>query len=235
MPMIGGTTRTYLALLTGLLTVWVGVSSQAQQAIAEPRCRPDEIDMGDYCASTQPPTTQEESDARRVTPFRSSSMMPGRTVTTDSGNTAQMPTGVPETPAQEPAERAAAPAVAGPGPRPAAADPVTPATSPVPAVEKAAGTGTHSGMGVQFGVYSSRTTARRVAQPLADAGLPVHLARLERAGRVLWACIHGPFPDTPSAQAAAGRLAIDHGIEDTYIKPLDNLELTELNHDAIEE
>jgi cell division septation protein DedD len=51
----------------------------AQTRLNQGECRPDEMDMGDYCASLQPEMTGEEQDKRRVTGFRRSSMMPGRT------------------------------------------------------------------------------------------------------------------------------------------------------------
>jgi hypothetical protein len=236
--MTGGARQVHMLLMGGLLLGLAGIPLQAQQTAAESRCRPDEIDMGDYCASMQPPTTQEESDARRVTPFRSRSMMPGRTGATDHQPGAQQPIYQPGAQAGATAGQASAASTTAPDPQ-RAVPATTAETTPV-TVSPAAGSATvmadtRAGVGVQFGVFSSRAAALKVAQPLADAGLPVRLARLARAGRVLWACIYGPFPDMPTARAAARKLTIDHGVEDTYIKALDDLELTELNHVATEE
>ena len=57
-------------LITGLLV--------AQTKPKQGECLPDEMDMGDYCASLPPAMTGEEKELRRVTRFRGSSMMPGR-------------------------------------------------------------------------------------------------------------------------------------------------------------
>ena len=191
-----------------LLVVLLGtaVVTFAQEEKETSHCRPDEFDMGDYCASLPPPGTNDEAAVRRVTPFRGRSMMPGRTKT---------PT------VRRQAGRAA----------PRRAGPVTPQaepTSPIPAHQA------NSGFVVQLGVFSEKPSALAYAETLRKDGLAISVARVTRGNRVLWACIHGPFPDGESAATAAGRLRIDHHISDTYIKPLDDLELTELSHDTTE-
>ncbi len=235
------TTGSLVAIIVACLSGAPDVSAQPDDM--GPRCRHDEIDMGDYCASLKPPDTEEEASTRRVTPFRSRSMMPG--LVAEEG----------ETPPSRPEPANSASQVVGPAASPVVAPQESPASqavrtpaSPVPArqvppepelpvrapVEEPAAIPA-GGFGVQFGVFSSRESARRIAQPLADAGLDVGLAKMERSGRLLWACIHGPFADRPAAEAAADRLAIDHSIPDTYIKTLDDLELTGLSHATTQE
>ncbi len=57
-------------------------------------CQPDEVDIGDYCASLPPAVTETEKKKRRVTRFRGKSMMPGRV--------GAKPATVPAPPAKEP-------------------------------------------------------------------------------------------------------------------------------------
>lgn len=59
-----------LPLLCGLAT-----GSSAQEP--EITCEPDEIDMGDYCAKRPPEAAVLRPGAKRATPFRVKSMMPG--------------------------------------------------------------------------------------------------------------------------------------------------------------
>ena len=246
--MTGNARQVRLAVQAVLVLGFAGTPGEARQAGVEPGCRPDEIDMGDYCASLQPPSSEEESENRRVTPFRYRSMMPGHVGTQGVGSrqpqallppaAQQEPDIEPVTensgprPGKQPADEPFATAKAAPPLPEAAADPGH-AANPAPAGQPASPPEPVT-LGVQFGVFSSRARALGVAMPLAEAGLPVGLARMQSGDRVLWACIHGPFRDEGSAQAAARRLTIDHGVEDTYIKPLDGLELTELSHDTTE-
>ena len=178
-------------------------------------CRVDELDMGDACVRIEPARPDRDPSLRRITRFPSRSLMPGH-VGENTGAPGQSPGSSPP-------------------PAPAAAPP-QPGTVAEPVTAASVSSGHISpGYGVQFGVFSDQSTARDVARPLADRGLAVGLAPLQRGGRTLWACIHGPFPDEASARSAAERLRIDHRLADTYIKPLDNLELTGLSNDATEE
>jgi cell division septation protein DedD len=222
-----------------LLAVMLGsvASTSAQENPETSHCQPNELDMGDYCISLPSPANPEESALRRVTPFRARSMMPGLAGKPDGqtkpaqGERKGLLSGPGQTTRRAPA----------PEPLPVKQQPVGPGTDPSPPVVEHLQTAPampaarpSGNFGVQLGVFSSKSTAISVGRPLADAGLPVYLTPVERGGRVLWACIHGPYPDQESAADAAGRLRIDHRVGNTYIKPLADLELTELSHDTTE-
>jgi cell division septation protein DedD len=67
-------------LLLGMslaLGVMVCLSLEAQTRPKDGECLPDEIDLGEYCASLPPPQNEEERKKRTVTRFRGKSMMPG--------------------------------------------------------------------------------------------------------------------------------------------------------------
>lgn len=165
----------------------------AQDASDEPRCRPDEIDMGTYCAGRPPQARKLKPGATRSTPFRIRSMMPGH---------------VGEAPYREPPKR-----------------PEGPADSPA-----------GHGFGVQFGVFAERQTAVSVLRSAAQAlDGPFRLAPMSQGNRILWACIHGPFPDKESAAAARNRLHEATRFRDAFVKRLDELELIELEHANTEE
>jgi hypothetical protein len=76
-------------LYPGLAFLFLGllsVSSYAQTRPKDGECRPDELDMGDYCASLPPARSQSENEQRRVTRFRAESMMPGKANTNSPGS-----------------------------------------------------------------------------------------------------------------------------------------------------
>lgn len=77
----------------------------AQTQPKDGECKPDELDMGDYCASLPPATTQTEKERRRITRFRGESMMPGRTGSaTPAAPKTTTPEDVPDTPVITPPE-----------------------------------------------------------------------------------------------------------------------------------
>jgi len=104
--------------------------------------------------------------------------------------------------------------------------------APVDAPRAVAG----SGYGVQIGAFSERSTALKLAQQLIDdIGGDFRLAPIARGNRILWACIHGPFPDRATAQAALGRIRSETAHQEAFVKPLDQLELIEPRHVSTEE
>lgn len=209
--------------------------ASAQPAKDESDCRPDEVDLGDYCASIAPPDPNGKDPRSRVTPFRAQSMMPGH-----STPPRQL---VPEPPPMAPeAVSSAEQSGLMPG-RVAGAAPEGPAP-PTPAVEappeseapEATQAGvTADGFGVQFGVFSARTTAEKVGRTLSERGFEVWLATIPRGERVLWGCIQGPHASRAAAVAAANRLRREGLVADTYVRPLDGLELKVLEHEPTEE
>ncbi len=64
-----------ILMLAGCLLV---TTLAAQTRPEGDECRPEEVDMGDYCASLPPAQTESEKDRRRVTHFRRKGMMPGK-------------------------------------------------------------------------------------------------------------------------------------------------------------
>ena len=151
--------------------------------------------MGDYCARRPAEAAQLKPGARRATPFRVESMMPGRA-----------------------GERPVNNLIPGLGREPKE-----------PTLAK-------SGFGVQFGAFSSRKTAVRVAREAASqVGGPFSLARIPRDQRILWACIHGPFPDETSATEALHNLHDNTGHREAFIKPLEDMELLDLDYASTEE
>ncbi len=162
--------------------------ASAQDADVELQCRPDEVDMGDFCARRSPEARQLKPGAKRATPYRVNSLMPGHAGESLAESGAEPDAGTKDV------------------------------------------TQGH-GWGVQLGAFSSKETADAVARAAAQIiGGPFHLAPLERGERILWACIHGPFPDEESASAARKRLLSDTNHAEAFVKPLDNLKLIELDH-----
>lgn len=91
------------------------------------------------------------------------------------------------------------------------------------------------GFGVQLGVFSTRDKAEQVARQAAVVvGGPFALARIERDAGILWACIHGPFPDQPTAVEAQRRLRRETPFGDAFVKPLDETEPLDLEHASTE-
>ena len=76
-----------IILLAGVLAAGL---LAAQTRPKQGECLPDEMDMGDYCASLPPAITGEEKENRRVTRFRGSSMMPGKTSEATATTTAPL-------------------------------------------------------------------------------------------------------------------------------------------------
>jgi cell division septation protein DedD len=191
------------ALLIPLLCS-ISVAVAAQEASEEHSCRPDEIDMGDYCAQKQPEAAQLKPGATRATPFRIKSMMPGH------------PEPLPRRPSPQATPAMNTPAMNTPAK-------TTPAADETP------------GFGVQLGVFSSRENAARVARTAqAAVGGDYVLARLPGHERILWACIQGPFPDEVAANLARRLLQEETTYQDAFVKPLDELELLELNDASTE-
>jgi hypothetical protein len=81
-----------LACLLPLL-VLVSESPDAQEVEGEARCRPDEIDMGDYCAGRPPDAQKLTPGATRRTPFRLHSMMPGHVGEAPAAHLPEPPSG----------------------------------------------------------------------------------------------------------------------------------------------
>ena len=77
-----------------------------------------------------------------------------------------------------------------------------------------------AGFIVQLGAFSTHELAKSVAQSIQSAEVPVTVTPLGRNGRVLWACIQGPFPDKSSAAVARDTLRLDKRFRGAYIKPL---------------
>ena len=185
-----------VTLRTGalLLPLLCGLSFDTVAQDAQERCEPDEIDMGDYCAKRPPEAAVLRPGAKRATPFRAKSMMPGIV-------------GEPIQPA------------------PAASVPEPADQLPLPG----------SGFGVQLGAFSTRAKASEVARNAAAAvDGPFALAPIQRNERILWACIHGPFPDKAAAIEAQRRLRQNTRFTDAFVKPLDELELLDLEHATTE-
>ena len=160
-----------------------------QESAESDRCGPDEIDMGDYCARRPPEAAQLKPGARRATPFRVKSMMPGHV-------------GEKPNPRLKPIPNSAA-------------------ELPLPAGKR---------FGVQLGVFSSRETAEQIAHDAEkQVGGVFTLARIPREERILWAAIYGPFPDENSAGDAMRRLREKTRHKEAFVKPLDNLDLLDLN------
>jgi hypothetical protein len=181
-----------LACLVPLL-VLATAPLAAQEEAEEPRCGPDEIDMGDYCAGRRPAAQKLGPGSTRRTPFRIRSMMPGHVGEAPEAESPGLPQGT---------------------------------------VAAAAGTG----FGVQFGVFSDQAAAESVALGAAETVQgPFHVARIEQGSRILWACIHGPFPDRESAAAARNRLHDATRFKDAFVKSLNELKLIELEHATTQE
>jgi cell division septation protein DedD len=177
-----------------LLPLLCGLSIDTAAQEGREACEPDEIDMGDYCAKRPPEAAVLRPGAKRATPFRAKSMMPGIV-----GEPTQPG---PEESAPEPAGQ---PAVPG------------------------------SGFGVQLGAFSTRAKASEVARSAAAAvDGPFALAPIQRNERILWACIHGPFPDKAAAIEAQRRLRQNTRFTDAFVKALDELELLDLEHATTE-
>lgn len=170
------------------------LTTLAQETQPERKCGPDEIDVGDYCARAAQDAARLEPGARRATPIRIRSMMPGHADDVRES-----------TPVQEAAVADSA---------------------------RAPGSG---GLGVQLGVFSSREKAVAVGQEARSAvGGAFVLARISHQQRILWACIQGPYSDEASALRARQRLHTETRFKEAFIKPLDDLELLDLNHARIE-
>jgi cell division septation protein DedD len=192
--MIRPVSRKCAALLPLLCALAIDLAAQE----AQNSCAPDEIDMGDYCVERAPEARQLGPGAKRATPFRARSMMPGRVGESPS---LASPEALPE---------------ARPEPEP---------KSPILA----------GGFGVQLGLFSTQETALQVQRDAAAAvGGPFALAPIELNGRILWACIYGPFPDKPAALDAQRRLRQKTPFKDAFVKPLDELELLDPEHATAE-
>jgi cell division protein FtsN len=186
----------------------------AQTRAKEGECRPDELDMGDYCASLPPAANEDEEQRRRVTRFRGTSMMPGRTgvanktmpgpkpASTLTGNKAATSMG----------QQIPTPAVT-PVTPPSGAEAAVPA--PVPAGSLA------SQFIVQLGAFSSETLAASVAASIVAPQAPIHIVPLTRNERVLWACVQGPFASLDEATAARDLLRRQQAFKSAYIKSID--------------
>jgi cell division septation protein DedD len=61
-----------------LLPLLCGLAFELAAQETESGCAPDEIDMGDYCVKKAPEALKLQPGAKRATPFRVKSMMPGR-------------------------------------------------------------------------------------------------------------------------------------------------------------
>ena len=96
-----------VAVFLGLISIFSPLNQLfAQTNSKQGECALDELDMGDYCASLPSAKTQSEKDTRRITRFRGTSMMPGRTGEISPGSG----------PAEEPGQTLAAdPGIAGEG------------------------------------------------------------------------------------------------------------------------
>lgn len=99
----------------------------------------------------------------------------------------------PAPPAPDPAPRALPRSAEPPGPAPAEAPPNRPAASPAP----------HS---INVGLFAEEANAVKVHAQLTEAGLPATMQTVEGTRGPRTRVRAGPFPDRPSAEAAAQRI-----------------------------
>lgn len=218
--------------LAALLAAMLAAAQQEDESETESGCRPDELDVGDYCVGQPEPRSPTEARLQRQTPFRIRSMMPGHA---DRG---MMPGRAARTPAQS-----------SPGPRPrvqAQPEPAPRAQAQVAAQVQAqtqvqvqpeeAIVEAGAGYGLQLGAFSQRATAERV---VADAHQrfpgPYRIAPLARGERILWAVIHGPFPTLERASAARARVISERAYQGAILKSLAELELILPTHAPTQE
>jgi hypothetical protein len=83
--------------VAGLLLAWLSLGpAWSQDADPQGECLPEEIDMGEYCARRLPEVRKLEPGAKRATPFRKRSMMPGQVGDPSSEPMAGLPRGTIE-------------------------------------------------------------------------------------------------------------------------------------------
>ena len=99
--------------------------------------------------------------------------------------------------------------------------PLEPAPSPVELVPSPVEFEPTEGFIVQLGAFSTRELAESVANSVESPGPPFHVLALDRADRVLWACIQGPFPDRDSAEKARDLIRGNRKFRSAYIKLMD--------------
>lgn len=124
----------------------------------------------------------------------------------------------PAATAQEADTADSAPDTDGAAPTPAPTQ-VAPAAAPAPAAPAPVQTGnlgsTLEKPFVQIGIFSVEANARRTADSLSSAGLPVRVTQSETAGKTFWRVVAGPAGDT--AQRAELLSAIKaKGFADAY-------------------
>jgi cell division septation protein DedD len=94
--------------------------------------------------------------------------------------------------------------------------PVTPAQLPLPVVSIP-----DHGFIVQLGAFSTQEMAESIALTVATQPGPVRVISLERSGRLLWACILGPFESRGLAVVSRDQVQQDTRFKSAYIKLMD--------------